>query len=722
MTALDAAAGRRFLVLAGALSLLALLPATSSAQGTVTRPRTATTSPAVAQPATYVEEFGTMWTFDAPPLEHWRATYGFAPDQQWLDRVRLSAVRIPGCSASFVSANGLVLTNHHCARACVAAVSPRDTNYVEAGFAAPALSDEKQCPAMWADQLQSIEDVTARVRGAMKSRVSTEQVAQRDAEIERIQQSCTADTKLNCQVIAFYQGGRYSLYRFRRFDDVRLVLAPEVGIAFFGGDPDNFTYPRYDLDATLLRVYDNGQPLRPAEHLRWSTAGAREDEPVFIVGNPGSTGRLNTLAQLEYLRDVQYPAALRQYERMLAAWRAAGAVDPAKARLYQNRIYSYQNAHKAVGGYLRGLSDSTLLAKKRAFERDFRGRISREPKLEAKYGTAWNAIAAAQRGLTAMALQSRYLGYGGGSQLLMLAGDLVRLPVQAALPDSLRIATFRGAGLAKTRASLLDTAAVVDTMVERLVLTDYLAAAKRELPANDPFLARALAGRTPAAAAEALVRGTRIGDVAERRALVEGGTAAVNASDDPLVALARWIEPINRRVTARSERLSATISTNAERVGEAIFAAYGTALPPDATFSLRISDGIVKGYAMNGTLAPWKTTFHGLYDRSASFDGAPPFHLPPRWNDPARRARLKMDTPFNFVSTNDIIGGNSGSPVINRAGEVVGLVFDGNIEQLPTRFVFTTEGARSVSVHSQGLLEALRVMYDAGRIVEELTK
>ena len=721
MIAQSAAAGRRIVALVGALALLMLVPVSSDAQATGTRPKPAAAAPA-EQPASYVEEFGTMWTFDAPPLEHWRATYGFTPDQRWLDRVRLSAVRIPGCSASFVSANGLVLTNHHCARACVAAVSPRDTNYVEAGFAAPALTDEKKCPEMWADQLQSIEDVTARVRGAMKARLATERVAERDAEIERIQQSCKSDTKLNCQVIAFYQGGRYSLYRFRRFDDVRLVLAPEVGIAFFGGDPDNFTYPRYDLDAALLRVYDDGQPLRPSEHLRWSATGAREDEFVFIVGNPGSTGRLNTLAQLEYLRDVQYPAALRQYERMLTAWRSVGAADPARLRLYQNRIYSYSNAHKAVSGYLRGLTDSTLLAKKRAFERDFRGRISRDPKLEAKYGTAWNAIAAAQRGLAAMALQTRYLGYGGGSQLLMLAGDLVRLPVQSALPDSLRIATFRGAGLARARAAVLDSTVAVDTMLERLVLTDWFTEAKRELPANDPLLARVLAGRTPAAAAEALVRGTRVGDLAFRRALVEGGAAAVKASNDPLIALARWIEPINRRMTGRSDRLAATISTNAERVGEAIFAAYGTALPPDATFSLRISDGVVKGYAMNGTIAPWKTTFHGLYERSASFDGAPPFHLPPRWNDPARRARLKMDTPFNFVSTNDIIGGNSGSPVINRAGEVVGLVFDGNIEQLPTRFVFTDEGARSVSVHSQGLLEALRVMYDAGRIVEELTQ
>ena len=662
-----------------------------------------------------------MWTFEAPPLDYWRTTYGFTPDQRWLDHVRLSAVRIPGCSASFVSANGLVLTNHHCARACVAAVSPGDTNYVEAGFAAPALRDERRCPAMWADQLQSIEDVTARVRGAMTSRVATEQVTQRDAEIERIQRACATETRLECQVIAFYQGGRYSLYRFRRFDDVRLVLAPEVGIAFYGGDPDNFTYPRYDLDATLLRVYDDGQPLRPSEWLRFSTAGAREGDLVFIVGNPGSTGRLNTLAQLEYLRDVQYPAALRMYERMLAAWRAVGATDPAKQRLYQNRIYSYQNAHKAVGGYLSGLADSTLLAKKRAFERDFRARIARDPKLEAKYGTAWNAIAAAQRGLGAIALQMRYLGYGGGSQLLALAGDLVRLPVQSALPDSLRIAAFRGAGLAKVRASLLDSAVVVDTMLERLVLTDFLSAAKRELPANDPFLARALAGRTPAAAAQALVSDTRLGDLAFRRTLVEGGADAIGSSRDPLVALARWMEPTNRRLTTRSARLMATVSTNAERVGEAIFAAYGTALPPDATFSLRISDGVVKGYAMNGTLAPWKTTFFGLYDRWASFDGERPFHLPPRWIDPARRARLKMDTPFNFVSTNDIIGGNSGSPVIDRAGDVVGLVFDGNIEQLPTRFVFTDEGARSVSVHSQGLLEALRVMYDADRIVEELT-
>jgi peptidase S46-like protein len=670
-------------------------------------------------PAGWVKEFGTMWTFDAPPLAYWRARYNFAPDQRWLDHVRLAAIRIPGCSASFVSANGLVMTNHHCGRECTASSSPADSNYVETGFAAANLADEKKCRGFFADQLQSISDVTVRVNAAVTARTPAQQATQRAAVIDQLQKECATTTDVVCEVVTFYQGGRYSLYKYRRWTDVRLVMAPEEGIAFYGGDPDNFTYPRYDLDLTLLRVYENDRPLQPTDYLKWSAAGANENDLVFVTGNPGSTGRLLTVAQMEYLRDVDYPARLAQYDRLLNIWEALSAQSPAAARAYQNNIFSYANSKKAVTGYLSGLRDTAIMARKRAFEREFRRRVNADPALRAKYGSAWDEIARAEKEITSFASQLRWQSYGGGSTLLNYAGALVRLPQQSVLPDTARLPAYRGPGADRLRQQVL-AAAPIDTAFERMALAATLAAWKEALPATDSALVAALSyGKgDPARAAQALVSSTTLGDPAARRALLEGGPSAVNASKDPLIAIARRIEGVNRRLALRALRLDAVITSNAEKIGQAIYAAYGTSLPPDATFTLRISDGVVAGYPMNGTMAPYKTTMFGLYDRAAAFDNKPPFALPDRWV--RGRGALDLATPMDFVSTNDIIGGNSGSPVINRNAEVVGLIFDSNIEALPNRFIFTDEVARSVSVSSRAIPEALRKLYNGSRIADEL--
>ena len=660
-----------------------------------------------------------MWTFDAPPLEYWRATYNFAPDQQWLDHVRLSAVRIPGCSASFVSSAGLVMTNHHCGRSCTASASPRDTNYVQAGFAARNLSDEKKCAGMWVDQLQAIQDVTDRIRRAVRATSSAQQVEQRNAEIASIEQECARETSLLCQVVTYYQGGMYSLYRYKHYTDVRLVMAPEGDIAFYGGDPDNFTYPRYDLDLTLLRVYENDQPLRPRDYLRWSGGGAAEGELVFVVGNPGSTGRMLTMSQMEYLRDVDYPARLLQYERLLNTYRALSARSPQAARDYENIIFSLENSKKAVTGYRRGLVDTAIMMKKRTFENDFKARVNANPRLRAQYGTAWSEIERAQRELGSMARQLQWQSFGGGSTLLNLAGGLVRIPIMTTLADSLRLVQYRGPGLERIRQMELSTSPV-DTAFERMALAATLVAWKAALPTNDVVLRAALGygNGDPEVAAARIIAQTSLADAAARKALLEGGSAAVNRSSDPLIVIARQIEPVNRGLALRQLQLDAAISANAEKLGRAIFEAYGRSLPPDATFTVRISDGVVKGYPYNGTVAPYKTTFYGLYDRASSFDNKQPFELPRRWVE--RKDRLDLTTPYNFVSTNDIIGGNSGSPVINRNAEVVGLIFDGNIESLPNRFIFTDEVARSVSVHSRSIPEALRKLYDAAWIADEL--
>ena len=609
------------------------------------------------------------------------------------------------------------MTNHHCGRDCTASASPADSNYIQTGFAAGTLTDEKKCAGLYVDQLQSIQNVTDRVRSSLTGKTPSEQAAQRSAAIAQIQTECNQQTQLNCQVVTLYQGGIYSLYRYHRFNDIRLVMAPEGDIAFFGGDPDNFTYPRYDLDLTLLRVYENGQPYAPPDYLKWSPAGAIENELVFVVGNPGSTGRLNTIAQMAFLRDVGYPASLAAYKRALAIYTELARTDTSAARRYQNDVFGVANSQKAVTGYRAGLIDTLSMAKKRAFEQEFRARIAADPRLQAQYGGTWDAIAAAQRELATFNSQLRYRGFGGGSTLLQLGAGLVRVATESGKPDSARLPQYRGAGLNNIRTQITKPVPI-DTAFERLAIAAQLRAAQGELPASDPFLQATLRGRTPDAVAADLVRSTKVGDLSFRQSLLQGGEAAVNASTDPLIVWVRAVDPLSRAVTIRANALNATIAANSEKIGQALFAAYGTALPPDATFTLRISDGVVKGFPSNGTIAPYKTTFYGLYERSAAFDDKDPFKLPKRWVE--RKNNLDLTTPYNFVSTNDIIGGNSGSPVINRNAEVVGLVFDSNIEGVSSRFIFSTEVGRTVSVHSRGIVEALRKMYDASRIADEL--
>jgi len=698
-----------------ALVALVLLPALVSAQAKPAPKAPAAAAQVETGPGGWIKEFGTMWTFDAPPLAYWKGRYGFEPTAEWLEHVRLSAVRIPGCSASFVSDNGLVMTNHHCARSCITAVSPKDTSYQEAGFVSASLNDEKKCPNMYADQLVSTEDVTAKVRAAVTSKKPAEQVEQRDKAIAELQNSCQGSA-LRCEVVTFYQGGKYSLYKYRRYNDVRIVMAPEEGASFFGGDPDNFTYPRYDTDLTLLRVYENNQPFKAPHYLRWNAQGAKDGELTFVVGNPGSTGRLLTMAQMEYLRDYSYPTTLAAFKVQIAFYKELMAQSEQNKRMYENTVFGLENSQKAITGYNVGLLDRKIMASKAAFEKDFRARIMAKPDLAAKYGKAWDNIAAAQKELGSFFKEITFQGFGG-SNLLNLAAGIVRIPDQEKLADSLRLPNYRGPGLTRAKAQI--TAPMpIDVAMDKKLLAIQLKRAQAALPANDPFLKLALNGKSPEDAAAALLDNTELTKLDVRKALLDGGAKAVADSKDPLIVFARAVNPIATKHAMRAAKLNTTISANVELVGQAIYAAYGESLPPDATFTLRISDGIVAGFPYNGTIAPYKTSIYGLYGRSAEFDNKPPFKLPARWE--AARATVDMTTPMNFTSTNDIIGGNSGSPMINAKGEVVGLIFDGNIESLPNRFIFTDDVARTVSVHTAGLTEALKKVYKATRITDEL--
>jgi hypothetical protein len=664
-------------------------------------------------------ETGKMWTFDTPPLEYWARRYDFRPTQEWLDHARLAAARQPGCTASFVSGDGLVMTNHHCARSCIERVTREGEDLLENGFYARRREEERPCPGMVLDQLLSIADVTDSVNAAVSAGATPARAADARAEAGRgLEQRCgAASPDLFCQVVSMYRGGRYKLYRFRRFQDVRLVFAVEGQMAFFGGDPDNFTYPRHDLDVSFYRAYVNNEPAH-TEFFRWSENGSAEGELVFVIGNPGSTGRLNTISQLEYLRDVQYPAQLGQLARQIGVYHALSALSPERAAGLRNPLFSAENTQKAIRGYHSGLVDPQLMSRKREWEAGFRARVNADPNLRRQYGDAWDQIARLRQQLRQLDLRRRYYGFGAyGTRLLNLAGLMVRWHAEAAKPDGERLAPFRDANRQALERALA-TPPSVDTLAEIRMLAAYLGAMAGELPANDPLVRQALGGRPPEAAARAMVQQTQLVSADRRRALVQGGAAGIASSTDPFLALARLIDPVERDVQRQWTELLNQEAQHEERIARALLAVFGTSIAPDATFSLRITDGEVRRYPYNGTLAQPYTTFFGLYDRSAGFAGRAPWNLPPRWQE--RRDSLNLATPLNAVSTNDIIGGNSGSPVINRNGEVVGLIFDGNVEGLPARFLFTEARGRSVFVDSRGIIEALRRVYDAPALADEL--
>ncbi len=660
---------------------------------------------------------GKMWTFDNPPLQYLEERYGFSPSSEWFEHVRLASLRSGGCSASFVSPDGLVMTNHHCARGCITAVSEPEHDYMEEGFHAPAREEEPVCPNYYLDQLIEIEDVTARVDAAAPADASAEEATRlKQAERERIAESCQASGDLRCQVVSLYHGGIYSLYKYRRYDDVRLVFAPEGQAAFFGGDPDNFTYPRHDLDVTLLRVYEDGEPYHPEHYFQWSEAGAEEEELIFVTGNPGTTLRLRTVAQLEYLRDAVYPRRLESYEDRLSVLRELVAEDEARAAAARNQIFGLENAIKAYKGYLSGLNDPALMASKQAFEASFRAAaVAADAELDGKYGGAWDEIARINERLMEFDPEFRYTDVGY-FQTLELARYIVRYTREMAKPAGEREWSEEDVEEVERR---INSERPIERDYEERLLAIRLERALDVLGVDHPWVRAALGGHDPQYAARVLIRESGMDDVDARRALVNGGVAAVEASNDPAIVFMRTVVRWTRELGQRMEELRATESLHEERVAKALFEVYGTMLPPDATFTLRLQDGVVRRYPYNGTYAPYKTTFHGLYDRAAAFDYKDPWSLAPRWVE--RKERLDLTTPLNFVSTADIIGGNSGSPVINRDAEIVGLVFDGNIEFLPGRFLFREDDAgRTVSVHSMAIIEALRNVYDAGELADEL--
>jgi hypothetical protein len=660
-----------------------------------------------------------MWTFDNPPLKQLQEKYNFTPSQQWLDHLRLASVRLnDGGSGSFVSAHGLLLTNHHVARGQLQKNSTAEHNYIRGGFYAATPEQEMKSRDLEVNVLVSMENVTDKVRAAVKGAKNTEvEFAKRKTAIADIERESTEKTGFRSDVVTLYQGGEYWLYRYKKYTDVRLVFAPEQQAAFYGGDPDNFTYPRYDLDMALFRVYENGKPVDSKDYLKWNPKGAGDGELVFVSGHPGSTARLDTYAQLESLRDVRAPYVLQTLKRRIALLKEYSARGPEQARQAASLIFGLENSVKAWQGRYDGLLDKNVMDKKRKDEEEFRAKVKANPEWQKECGGAWDAIAHASE-MEKPRIKEQYFRITD-SQLSALAVMLVRYVAESQKPDGERLEGFRESQLDSLRLRLFSPAPIYPEL-EIARMTSALEAGLKELGPDDAWLKAVLDGRSPKDAATQLISGTKVGDRAFRKNLVEGGKAAVDASNDPMIVMARRIDPIDRERTKWLEDNVQSVEQRAgEQLGKARFAAYyGKTTYPDATFTLRLSYGQVQGYAMNGTKAPYKTTFYGLYDRAASFDNKGPFELPKRYVE--GKDKLDLATPMNFVTTNDIIGGNSGSPVVNRNGEIVGLVFDGNIESFVGDFLYDITANRTVAVHTAAMTEALTKLYGAQRLVDEL--
>ena len=659
-----------------------------------------------------------MWTFDNPPVKQLKDQYNFTPTQAWLDHVRLSSVRLnDGGSGSFVSAHGLLLTNHHVARGQLQKNSTAGHDYIQTGFYAATQDQEMKSADLEVNVLMSLENVTDRVQAAVKIAKSAEaEFTARKTAIAAIERESQEKTGLRSDVVTLYQGGEYWLYRYKKYTDVRLVFAPEQQAAFFGGDPDNFTYPRYDLDMALFRVYENGKPIDSKDYLKWNPKGADDKDLVFVSGHPGSTERLDTMAQLTQERDLVEPNTLKIYRDRIRVLKEFSAQGPEQARQAASRIFSLENSRKAFEGRLQGLTDPVVFAKKQKEESDFKAKVMANSQWKAAYGNAWSEIEAAEK-KAASRYKEQYF-HGLDSSLASTATTIVQYVVEVKKPDGERLPGFHDSQLDSLKFQLASTAPTYNEM-EIARMTGALQLDLAEAGPNDPFVKLVLNGQTPKQVATALVNGTKLADPTERKKLLDGGEAAVAASTDPMIMLARKLDPMRRELIKWNEQNVESVEQKAgEQLGKARFAAYGKTMYPDATFTLRLTYGQVKGYPMNGTQAPPKTTMFGLYDRAASFNYDGPFDLPSRYKE--GRTRLDLSTPMNFVTTNDIIGGNSGSPVINRNAEIVGLIFDGNIESLVGDFVYDGEKNRAVAVHTAAMTEALSKLYGAQKLVDEL--
>ncbi|MCK6444923.1 MAG: S46 family peptidase [Planctomycetes bacterium] len=678
---------------------------------------------AVSRPATAVDEG--MWLFNKPPAKELQERYGFEVTPEFLEHLQLSCVRFStGGSGSFVSGQGLVMTNHHVGSEMIAKLSTNERDLLADGFTAQRMSEELACPDLELDCLWSIEDVTARVNADVKPEMSTGQaLAARRAAMAAIEAEAKAKTGLKPEIVTLYQGGQYHLYQYKNYKDVRLVFAPEKQAAFFGGDPDNFEFPRFNLDCCFFRVYEDGKPIQPRHWLKWNEEGAKDGDLVFVAGHPGSTERAYTMAHLEFLRDVRLPFGLAGLWRTEVWLKTFSDRSEEWRRIAEDDLFGVQNSRKALTGRLAGLQDPVLWERKADAERKLRAAVAANPDWQAKWGGAWDEIAAAQNAYRAYYHRFSALGGGSlnlGSELAGVAKTLVRIADEKQKPNGERLREYSDAALESLEFQLFSPAPVYPDL-EAHRLTMRLSQMAEVLGGSDPAVVAALAGKSPRARAEELIGGTKLADIAERKRLYEGGKAAIDASNDPLIGLVKALDAESRSLRKRWEDEVQSVERNAyAKIAAANFAVYGDSVYPDATFTLRLSYGKIAGYEENGRRVPAFTNLGGLYQRAAERKEQYPFEVPASWAKAKRK--LDLDVPFDFVSTCDIIGGNSGSPTVDRHGAVVGLIFDGNIQSLAWDIAFDEVQGRAVSVDARAMIETFRKVYGANALADELLR